>query len=236
MERKTAIITGIAPGLGEALAIKLADAGYYVSGIARSGNAAKNITSAVQANGGIYRHVSCDVTDGPALTATIRATEETTGPAAILIHNAHRLMVKPFLETEAGAFEEVWRTVCLGAVNAAKAVLPSMLEQGSGVIILTGATASIRAGAKFSAFASAKFALRALAQSLAREFGPRGIHVAHTVLDGLIWAPQTRERFDPAQENCMAPDAITDAYLPLINQPSSAWTHELDLRPHKEGF
>ena len=111
-----------------------------------------------------------------------------------------------------------------------------MLARQAGTIILSGATAARRGGAKFAAFASAKFALRGLAQSLSREFGPRGIHVAHVVIDGLIDEPQSDRRFGPAELARMDPDAVARTYLGLATQHPSVWTHELDLRPFSGRF
>ena len=111
-----------------------------------------------------------------------------------------------------------------------------MLEQGNGSILFTGATASIRAGGNFAAFASAKFALRGLAQSLAREFDPQGIHVAHVIIDGLIWGQPAKHLHKAQEGDCLKPEAIAEVYLNIIEQDSSAWTHELDLRPHSESF
>jgi NAD(P)-dependent dehydrogenase (short-subunit alcohol dehydrogenase family) len=125
---------------------------------------------------------------------------------------------------------------CLGAMISAQSILPHMIARGKGAIILTGATAGIRGAAQFSAFASAKFALRGLAQSLARECGPKGVHVAHVVLDGLIDEAQTDQRFGPPQSARMDPDAVASIYLELASQHPSAWTHEMDLRPFSERF
>ena len=118
----------------------------------------------------------------------------------------------------------------------AQAALPSMLSRGGGTIIFTGATASIKASAHFAAFAAAKFALRGLAQSLTREFGPHGVHVVHAIIDGIIWGPQSQQRFNVKRENCLEPEAIAKIYLQLIEQPSCAWTNEFDLRPSVEKF
>ncbi len=147
-----------------------------------------------------------------------------------------QLKIRPFLDVTVDEFESVWRVTCLGAMITARATLPAMLDAGAGTLIFSGATASTRGSARFSSLSVGKSGLRALAQSLAREFGPRGIHVAHTILDGLIWAPQTRARFDPAQEQCMAPEAIAQTYLHLAQQHRSAWTHEVDLRPAHGAF
>ena len=154
----------------------------------------------------------------------------------VLIHNPQLLTIKPFEQTTIEVFEQTWRVTCLGAVIAAQAVIPHMAARQQGMIILSGATAGLRGGANFSAFASAKFALRGLAQSLAREYGPKGVHVAHVVLDGLIDEPQTDQRFGAQTSGRMDPRAIAQAYLDLSTQPPSAWTHEMDLRPFSERF
>jgi len=110
------------------------------------------------------------------------------------------------------------------------------LQNNAGAIVVTGATASVKAGAKFSAFGSAKFALRGLVQSLAREYGPRGIHFAHIVIDGVIWSKKAEEQYAMEKQHCLLPDSIAENYIQLINQDRSAWTQELDLRPDVEVF
>src|SRR5262249_32881640 len=145
-------------------------------------------------------------------------------------------LTKPSGETPLDDSERAWRVACFAAMVAARAVLPAMLARGRGTIILTGATASTRGAAKFAAFASAKFALRGLAQSLARELGPKGVHVAHVMLDGLIDEPQSTRRFGSSSSLRMDPAALAAAYLAIVRQPVSAWTHELDLRPSSESF
>ena len=124
-----------------------------------------------------------------------------------------------------------------GAFYGAQQVLPAMLEAGRGTILLTGATASLRGSARFSALAVGKFGLRALAQSMAREFGPQGIHVAHVVIDGQINTPRMREMSPDREEHTMlSPEAIAETYWQLHSQDRTAWTLELDLRPSVERF
>jgi NAD(P)-dependent dehydrogenase (short-subunit alcohol dehydrogenase family) len=110
-----------------------------------------------------------------------------------------------------------------------------MLASG-GTVVFSGATASLRGGPRFAAFASSKFALRGLAQSLAREYGPQGIHVAHVIIDGLIWGPAARDQHKAQKAGCLSPDAIAETIMSLIAQPRQAWTHEIDLRPATETF
>ena len=221
--RPVALIVGMAAGLGQSLVQAFVDAGYDVVGIARSPGTV----------GLAYRHLSCDVTDLVQLEAQL-------GPIApdveVVVYNAQHLVIAAFDEITPATFEQVWRVACFGAMAVARIVLPHMVARRRGTLIFTGATASRRGGAKFAAFASAKFALRGLAQALAREYGPKGVHVAHVVVDGLIWAPQTERRFNPEQAACIEPDEVAKTYLGLVGQHSSAWTQELDLRPMGEQF
>lgn len=147
------------------------------------------------------------------------------------MHNASSSSGDGLLGTSATQFEETWRIAALGAFVCARETAPDMIAAGAGAIIFTGATSSVRGGG-WLAFSSAKFALRGLAQSLARELWPQGIHVAHVVVDGLIGPNESKETLEPM----LAPDRMADAYFQLTEQDRSAWTLELDLRPHRERF
>jgi NAD(P)-dependent dehydrogenase (short-subunit alcohol dehydrogenase family) len=231
--RQLLLVTGIAEGVGASIAATFAQAGYDVVGLARSDKVAGAIASRVAAAGGTYVHRCGDLTR-PADVAAALAPD--LGRISVVVHNAHVLLIKPFDQLVEAEFEQVWRVTCLGAMTVARLVLPPMMAAAAGVIILTGATAGVRGNAGFAAFASAKFALRGLAQSLAREYGPSGIHVAHVVLDGLIDEPQTERRFGPNPSVRMDADAIATTYLGIAGQDRSCWTHELDLRPFSERF
>ncbi|WP_282605402.1 SDR family NAD(P)-dependent oxidoreductase [Pelagibius sp. Alg239-R121] len=241
MTEKVAVVTGVGPGLGASLCRRLHRAGYKVGGLARSGAFGKELESEL-GNGSAgsgsaeFKHFSCDLAEPTAVRETIQDVEHLWGAPDVLIHNASQILIKPFVEITAKEFEAVWRVTCLGGMTAAKAVVPGMQKKGGGAILFTGATAALRGGAKFAAFASAKFALRGLAQSLAREHGADGIHVAHVVIDGLIWSEKTVERFDPERDACLEPDAIAESYYQLIGQDRSAWSQEIDLRPFSEKF
>jgi NAD(P)-dependent dehydrogenase (short-subunit alcohol dehydrogenase family) len=231
--RQLLLVTGIAEGVGASIAAAFAQAGYGVVGLARSDAAAGAIGDRVAAAGGSYIHRCADLTRPDEVAAALAPY---LGGIGVVVHNAHTLVIKPFDQIIEAEFEQVWRVTCLGAMTVARLVLPQMLAAGAGVIILTGATAGVRGNANFAAFASAKFALRGLAQSLAREYGPAGIHVAHVVLDGLIDEPQTERRFGPDRSARMDADAVATTYLSLVGQDRSCWTHELDLRPFSERF
>ena len=241
MTEKIAIVTGVGPGLGASLCRRLHHAGYRVAGLARSEAFGRELevelgNVSTQAGTAGFKHFCCDLAEPTAVRETIGDVEALWGAPSVLIHNASQILIKPFVDISTKEFESVWRVTCLGGMTAAKAVIPGMQRNGGGTVLFTGATAALRGGAKFAAFASAKFALRGLAQSLAREHGADGIHVAHVVIDGLIWSEQTVERFNPAREACLEPDAIAESYYQLIEQDRSAWSQEIDLRPFSEKF
>ena len=218
------LIAGAGNGLGVSLMKKFSAAGYAPVGINRS-----------KADGDVDI-LQADLTSMKESQAAVEAAIEKYGSPKIVIHNTAQLTIKPFLEMDEGEFEYVWRNMVLSAHNLARASMIPLISGGGGAFIVSGATASLRGGNKFSAFASAKFALRGLTQSLAREFQPKGVHVAHVILDGIIDTPKSRELhgMDPAR--MMSPDDIAQAYLDLAQQPQSTWTHELDLRPASESF
>lgn len=232
----TLLVIGMAAGLGAALADAFIGAGYRVAGLSRRVGRDLGLDDGLERWGDAYRHYACDVTRSASMEAVLRDIGGELGAPGVAVYNPMQLQIRPFLEVTVEEFESVWRVTCLGAAISARALLPAMLEAGTGTLIFTGATASTRGSAGFSSLAIGKCGLRGLAGSLAREFGPRGIHVAHTILDGLIWAPQTRARFDVAEERCMAPEAIAQTYLHLAQQHRCAWTHEVDLRPAHASF
>lgn len=233
--RGTALVTGVGPGLGASICRRLVSAGFSVAALARSSDYGAVLTNEL-ADTHRFRFYQCDITKNDSVHGVTDQARTDLGPIGVLVHNASTIHIAPFLEITPEHFADLWRVTCLGAVNSAQAVVPDMLAQNTGTMIFTGATAALRGGARFSAFAAAKFALRGLAQSLAREYGPNGIHVAHVIVDGLIWAEKARERFDVKEQHCLNPDAIADQYLGLIEQDQSAWTQELDLRPYSESF
>lgn len=235
-ETQVAVIAGVGPGLGASLCRTLAGAGYRVAGLARGTAYGEQLASEINNAGGRLLPLACDITDARALDESVTRIENELGPASVYVHHASQLVMNPFLEIAPEEFESLWRVTFLGAVLGAQRVLPTMVKQQRGALLFTGATAALRGGSKFAAFASAKFALRGLAQSLAREFGPQGIHVAHVVIDGIIWTERTRQFPGVTEDTCLQPDAIAQTYLQLIQQDPSAWTQELDLRPSVEKF
>ena len=215
MDKKTLVIAGSSDGLGQAIENRFRDGGYHVVAVSRRGQG----------------HSHADLSDAQA-TAQLFKELDAGPPLAGVIHNAMQFHRAPFLDTSAQLFEQVWRSMVMTAVHVAQQAIPRLQSQGGGCLIFSGASGSLRAGPLFSAFSSAKFGLRGLTQALAREHGHDGIHVVHTVLDGLIWSDKTQQRFAAAQQaNSMVPADLAEVYWQLFHQPSNAWTHELDLRP-----
>ncbi|WP_164001204.1 SDR family NAD(P)-dependent oxidoreductase [Pyxidicoccus caerfyrddinensis] len=233
---KVAAVVGAGPGLGTALAWRFAREGYTVGLFARSEGTLRQVQHAVQQAGGLASSYPTDATDADAVKASFARLREEHGAPEVCVYNAGVFHMAGFLETAPEDFEASWRINCLGGVLCAREVLPAMLEAGHGTLLFTGATASLRGGARSASFAAGKFGLRALAQSLAREFGPRGIHVAHVVIDGIIDTDRSHARGGPKPAHRLSPDAIAETYWQLHRQDASAWTQELDVRPAPEKF
>jgi NAD(P)-dependent dehydrogenase (short-subunit alcohol dehydrogenase family) len=231
--RPLALVVGIGEGLGANLATAFASAGYDVVGLSRTERVSQLVGAAVREAGGVYTHLVADLTLETQVVAAVRPISDRVD---VLIYAAHTLLIRPFVETSSQELETIWRVGCFGAVLVCREVVPGMVARSRGTIIFTGATASVKGGASFSAFASAKFALRGFAQALAREFGPKGVHVAHVVVDGLIEEQQTVVRFGAATAARLDAGAIAEAFLLLARQHRSTWSHEIDLRPFSEKF
>lgn len=232
---KVAVVVGVGPGLGGAAARRFAKGGYAVAMMARSHAKLEGLAASIADEGGRAIGVAVDAGEPDSVSRAFAEVRRGLGDPDVLVYNAGAFEVGGLMELSPAQFERSWRINAFGAFLAAREVAPAMIERGAGTMIFTGATASLRGGARFSALASPKFALRALAQSLARELGPQGVHVAHVIIDGQIDLPRTRamspERGD---ETFLAPDAIAETYWQLHAQHRTAWTHELDLRPAVE--
>ena len=232
---QSVVIAGVGPGLGASLARKFAKEGCRVALLARSGDFLETLTS--ELHGKRVIAVAADIGQSDQVTAAFKQISEELGPVDFLINNASAggPFGQPFVQIDPRTFAQGWRVGVLGAFLCSQAAVPDMLKKGSGCILFTGATSSIRGAA--ITFSSEKFALRGLAQALARELWPKGIHVAHIIIDGVI-----REREiglgvqEETTEPLMDPAAIAEAYWALAIQDRSAWTLELDLRPNREQF
>lgn len=178
---------------------------------------------------------SCDLADPGSVNKVFSGILETIGVPEVVIYNAGSGVFGTALETTYEDFEAAWRVNAAGLFSMARAVVPAMVEQGGGSLLVTGATASLRGGAKFAAFSAAKAAQRNLTQSLARLLGKKGIHVALVIIDGVVDMPRTRKRFpDKPDSFFLKPEAIAETYYHLSQQDRSAWSFEVDVRPHCE--
>lgn len=232
-----AVVVGVGPGLGGAVARRFAREGYSVACVARSEKSTGPVCASIVEAGGSALAVHADTTDPDAVTGAIATIREQLGDPSVLIYNAGSFVQGEVSTIEPDAFVSAWKANCFGAFLWTSKVVPILEAAGSGTIILTGATASLRGSAGFSGLAVGKFGLRALSQSLARELGPKGIHVAHTIIDGMIDLPRTRSWMpDKGDEHFLDPEGMADAYWFLHSQAPRNWTQELDLRPAIEKF
>jgi NAD(P)-dependent dehydrogenase (short-subunit alcohol dehydrogenase family) len=227
-------------GLGAAIARRFAAGGYPVVIASRNANKLEATTRELTAAGA---RVSSVVGDAASAADARRfvAEAERLAPLAVAVHNAGGNEPTPFLELTEERFTQHWREHALGGFQLAQAALPILLQHGGGSLFFTGASASLRGKAHFAPFAAAKGALRNLAQSIAREFGPQNIHVGHVVVDGGIEGERLLGRLpglkeQRGEEGLLQPDAIAAAFWFMHHQPRSAWTLELDLRPWSEKF
>ena len=187
--------------------------------------------------GDAVRAYGCDGTDPAAVTALFDSVTADLGEPDLVVYNAGAYSSGGILEITPDEFERCWRVGCFGGFLVGQAAARRMVERGSGTILFTGATAAMRGGAGFINLSSPKFALRSLSQSLARELGPKGIHVAHVVVDGQIESDRSRHLLgERGPDSLLKPADIAENYMHLHNQPRSAWTQELDLRPWVETF
>ena len=238
----TAVVVGVGAsrGLGAALCRRFAREGLHAFAAGRTAARVDALAGEIRRAGGAATGVAADTTSEADLAGLFDAAEA-AGPVALAVFNAGNMRVGNLADMQAGAFEETWRVSCLGGFLVGREAARRMLPRGAGTLLFTGATASLRARPPFGAFAAAKAGLRAVAHDLARELGPRGIHVGHVIVDGVIRGEQVLSRMPEIEKRLGADgmldvDAIADAYWALHTQERTAWTLELDLRPYKESF
>jgi len=222
--------------LGTALARRFASE-YAVALVARKLEQISRVADEINAAGGQALPVPANVAETTGVEATFAAIRDKMGDPQALLYNAAMRPFGRLMETKASTFENTWRVNAMGAFLCAQQVVPAMLKAGRGVILFTGATAGVKPFAASAAFGPAKFALRGLAQVMARDLGPQGIHVAYVNIDGPIDMPFIRQlRPDAKEEDLLKPAAIAETYWHLAHQERSAWTQEIDVRPFKEQF
>ena len=245
VQSPVALVIGAGDATGGAIARRFAREGYTACVTRRSLEALQPLLDQIRAGGGQARGFASDARKEEEVIALVEQIEGEVGPIEVLVFNIGANVPCSILDETARKYFKIWEMACLGGfLNGREVARRMVAREGDGrkrTILFTGATASLRGAANFAAFAGAKHALRALAQSMARELGPRGIHVAHVVIDGAIDTAFIRDNFPQRyalkdQDGILNPDHIADSYWMLHSQPRDAWTHELDLRPYLEKF
>lgn len=238
-----ALLVGAGDAIGAAVARRFAMGGYKVCIARRDAAKSQALIDELNAAGCEVRAVSVDAREERSVQELFAWVEKELGPIEICLFNAGANVGKPLLETTEKLFFRAWQLACYAGFLVGREATRYMIEHGRGTILFTGATASLRGGTNFAAFAAAKFGLRAVAQAMARELGPKNIHVAHLILDGAVDSPEIHRRFmadKGIDASTLPPDSMTktssiaELYWFLHNQPRDGWTHELDLRPAKE--
>ncbi len=239
----SAIIIGAGDATGSALTKKFASEGYKVCPVRRARNIEKVnfLADEINNSGGWARGFGIDARVESEIEELFKNVEEKIAPIDVVIFNPGANVYFPITDTTSRVYKKVWEMAAFAGFLSGREATKYMKKRNEGSIFFTGATASVRGSTGFSAFAGAKFALRALSQSMARELGPVGIHVAHFIIDGAIDTAFIKENFPDIyalkeKDGILQPSAIADAYWFVHTQEKNAWTHELDLRPYMEKF
>src|SRR5216684_4024546 len=236
------LLVGAGDAIGAAVARRFAEGGYKVCIARRDAAKSKALIDKLTSEGRDIHAFSVDARQESEVQDLFARVEETIGPIEVCLFNAGSNVNKPLLETTEKLFFKAWELACYAGFLVGREAARYMLKRGRGTILFTGATASMRGGKNFAAFAAAKFGLRAVAQAMARELGPKNIHVAHLIIDSGVdtaWVRQRREQLwgKEALDNpdlLMPPASVAASYWQLYQQPRSAWTFELEIRPFGE--
>ncbi|ANJ75690.1 SDR family oxidoreductase [Ralstonia insidiosa] len=234
--KQAALVIGAGDATGGAIAKRFAREGLVACVTRRSADKLQPLVEAICAEGGQALGFASDARKEEDVIKLVDDIERDVGPIEVMVFNIGANVPSSILEETARKYFKIWEMACFSGFLAGREVAKRMVTRGRGTILFTGATAGMRGSANFAAFAGAKHALRALAQSMARELGPKGIHVAHVVVDGAIDTEFIRENFPERyalkdQDGILNPEHIAENYWYLHTQPRDAWTHELDLRP-----
>lgn len=233
---KVALVIGAGDATGGAIARRFAREGYTACITRRTADKLAPLVASIESGGGKARAFGSDARKEGQMTALVESIERDVGPIEVAVFNIGANVRFPIRETTARVYFKVWEMGCFAGFLMGREVAKVMVPRSRGTILFTGATASVRGSSGFSAFSGAKHGLRALAQSMARELAPLGIHVAHPIIDGAIDTEFIRTLFPERyalkdRDGILNPDAIAEAYWQLHSQQRSAWTHEMDLRP-----
>ena len=241
MEDRAVIVMGAGNATGGAIARRFAREGYTACISRRNVEKLQPLVQRIEEAGGRVRAFGADARKEDQVQDMFRTVEEEVGPIEVCVFNVGGNVRFPLEETTSRVFYKVWEMGCFAGFLTGREAVRYMKPRGRGTILFTGATSSMRGASGFAAFSGAKFGLRSLAQSLAREFGPQGIHVAHIIIDGAIDTEWIQELFPQTyakkeEEGILNPEEIAEAYWHLHLQKRSAWTQEMDLRPWMEHF
>ncbi len=240
-----ALLLAAGDGIGAAVARRFAREGLHVVVVRRSVENSASLVQQIQESGGTVTALASDVRDEEKVVELFERVERDIGPIDVCVYNGGANTAVPLVETSAKLFQKVWELGCFGAFLAAREAAKVMLPRGRGTILFSGATSGIRGKSTYTAFSAAKFGMRSIAESVAKELGPKGIHVAHLMIDGGIESADIarlfRERADVdtatlPEDTLMNPDDLAEAYWFLYNQPRTCWTNELNLRSHRTGW
>jgi len=231
MQKKVCVIIGVGPGNGAAFASRFAKAGYQLALLARTTDFSKQLVASFD-HAKVY---GCDVKDSDAITQTFQQIQKDLGAIDVVVYNAGSGSWGNIEQISAADFESSWRVNTLGLLQVSQQVIPEMKKRGNGSIMIIGATASKRGGINTAAFAPAKAAQRSLAESMAKYLGPLGIHVGLIMIDGVVDLPETRKRMaDKSDDFFVKPADVAETVFYLTQQPASAWTFEVEVRPFGE--
>ena len=236
---KAVLVVGAGDATGGTIARRFAREGYAVCVSRRTADKLQPLVERIRSEGGVAHGFGSDARDEAAVIELFATIERDIAPLEVVVFNIGANVRFSITEMTERVYRKVWEMAALSGFLVGREAARAMLPRGRGTVLFTGATASLRGGSGFAAFAGAKHALRALAQSMARELGPKGIHVAHVVIDGAIDTAFIAENFPEryamkSSDGILDPEAIAESYWQLHRQHRSAWTHELDLRPWTE--
>lgn len=234
MSQKVCVVAGVGPGIGKACCELYASKGYQVIMLARQQSFLDEIQQSLPEN---TSGIAIDLTSEKAVNALFKELHSQYGAIDILIYNAARGSFGSFLEANPAELEKNFAINTMGLLYCARAVAPTMIEREQGAIMVTGNTAATRGGAKFATFAPSKSAARSLSQSMARELGPKKVHVSYLIIDAAVDGPFARKlRAGESDDYFIQPGDIAEAIWYLEQQPRNCWTFEMDLRPHRENW
>ena len=240
-EKRSCLVIGAGDATGGAIAKRFAAEGYVTVPVRRKLEHLDELAAEITDSGGEVVPIGCDARDEEQMVALFNRIEKEIAPLEVVVFNIGANVRFPFAEIEVRKFRKIWELACFAGFLTCREAARHMVPRGKGTVLVTGASASLKGYSEGAAFASAKFALRGMTQGMARELSPKGIHVAHIVIDGAIDTEFIREFWPKAyekkdQDGILNPDHIAENYWHIHCQPRDAWTHELDIRPWMESF